>query len=276
MRFFKYEGLGNDFIVLEDMDGKAPKDPSFAVRWCDRRFGIGADGILYIMRGEGADAYMKILNSDGSEAEMCGNGIRCVAKHLYDQGLVSGTKMVIDTLAGRKHIECTLRQGRVAEVSVGMGAPMLDCEHIPMRCEGRFVEGELDASGMKVKGTAVSMGNPHFVTFQQLSPEEVETLGPVLERHPLFPKKTNVEFASMHGERIDVRVYERGAAWTMACGTGACATVVAGVLSSRVMPGKDVEVRLPGGSLWVKVDEALSEVTMRGPATLVYQGSFQE
>jgi diaminopimelate epimerase len=276
LRFFKYEGLGNDFIVLEDLDGKAPKAPAFAIKWCDRRFGIGADGILYIMKADAADAYMKILNSDGSEAEMCGNGIRCVAKHLYDQGLVKGKEMTIDTLAGRKRIICTLKQGKVAEVTVGMGAPTLDCQRIPMRCEGRFVEMELDVAGKKVRGTAVSMGNPHFITFQDLQPEEIDTLGPLIERHPLFPKKTNVEFTKLHEGRIDVRVYERGAGWTLACGTGACATVVAGVLSGRVEAGKDVEVSLPGGSLWINVDKGLSEVAMRGPATLVYQGTFQE
>ncbi len=276
MRFFKYEGLGNDFIVLEDLDGMAPKDPAFAVRWCDRRFGIGADGILYIMRAEGADAYMKIINSDGSEAEMCGNGIRCVAKHLYDQGLVKGKEMTIDTLAGKRRVLCSLRQGRVAEVTVGMGAPILDCERIPMRCEGRFVESDLEVRGSMVRGTAVSMGNPHFVTFQELDPREVENLGPQIERHPSFPRRTNVEFAKMSEGGIDVRVYERGAAWTMACGTGACATVVAAVLTGRAKAGMDVEVRLPGGSLWINVDESSSEVAMRGPATLVYQGTFQE
>ncbi|MDD1747218.1 MAG: diaminopimelate epimerase [Methanomassiliicoccales archaeon] len=276
MRFFKYEGLGNDFIVLEDLDGKAPKDSDFAIKWCDRRFGIGADGILYILRAEGADAYMKILNSDGSEAEMCGNGIRCVAKHLYDRGLVNSKEMTIDTMTGKKHIRCALRQGKVAQVSVDMGAPVLDCERIPMRCAGRFLEQEVEVAGMRVRGTAVSMGNPHFVTFQALKAEEVEALGPMLEKHPLFPKRTNVEFASLGRGGIQLRVYERGAAWTLACGTGACATVVAGVLSGRAKAGKDVEVRLPGGSLWINVDEGLSTVTMRGPATLVYEGTFQE
>jgi diaminopimelate epimerase len=276
LKFFKYEGLGNDFIVLEDLDGRVPKDPAFAIKWCDRRFGIGADGILYIMRAEGTDAFMKILNSDGSEAEMCGNGIRCVAKHLYEQGLVKGKEMAIDTLAGKKQITCTLKQGKVIEVTVGMGAPILDCDKIPMRCEGRFVEKNLDVDGKMIRGTAVSMGNPHFVTFQQLSPQEIEELGPLMERHPLFPKKTNVEFAKLLQGRIEVRVYERGAAWTMACGTGACATAVAGVLGGLVEAGKDVEVLLPGGSLWINVDEDLSGVAMRGPATLVYQGTFQE
>jgi diaminopimelate epimerase len=276
LRFFKYEGLGYDFIVLEDLDGRSPKDPDFAIKWCDRRFGIGADGILYIMRSEGADAYMKILNSDGSEAEMCGNGIRCVAKHLYDHRLVGSKEMTIDTMAGKKRVRCSLSDGKVAQVSVDMGAPILDCERIPMRCQGRFVEEEVEVAGMRVRGTAVSMGNPHFVTFQDLKPEEVEQLGPSLERHPLFPRKTNVEFATQRQGIINVKVYERGAAWTLACGTGACATVVAGVLSGRVKAGKDVEVRLPGGSLWINVDEGLSSVAMRGPAKLVYQGTFLE
>lgn len=276
MRFYKYEGLGNDFIVLEDLDGKAPKDPAFAVRWCDRRFGIGADGILYIMRAKDADAYMKILNSDGSEAEMCGNGIRCVAKHLHDFGLVKSERMTIDTMAGKMAISCSIEGGNVVEASVGMGRPVLDCEKIPMKCQGRWIDEALDVGGRKLRGTAVGMGNPHFVTFQKLTRKEMEEIGPKMERHPLFPSRTNVEFASVHGRRIDVRVFERGAAWTMACGTGACATAVAAVLGHRVRADEDIEVCLPGGSLYINVDGGLSSVTMRGPAKLVYQGTFQE
>jgi diaminopimelate epimerase len=276
LRFYKYEGLGNDFIVLEDLEGEASKDPSFAVRWCDRRFGIGADGILYIMRAEGADAYLKILNADGSEAEMCGNGIRCVAKHLFDSGLVRSERMTIDTLAGRKGIECTVEGGKVRDVTVDMGAPILDCARIPMRCQGHWVGRDVDVDGRDVQGTGVSMGNPHFVTFQRLSGEEMEELGPKLERHPLFPRRTNVEFASVKEDGIDVRVYERGAGWTLACGTGACATAVAAVLGGLLPPGEEIEVRLPGGSLWINVGARLSSVAMRGPARLVYQGEFEE
>jgi diaminopimelate epimerase len=157
-----------------------------------------------------------------------------------------------------------------------MGAPELDCSKIPMKCEGRFVDRELQVDGLALKGTAVSMGNPHFVTFQALGDEQIETLGPKIERHPLFPKKTNVEFARLHGRRIDVRVYERGAAWTLACGTGACATAVAAALNGDAPYGEDIEVRLPGGSLWIKVEEGLSSVAMRGPAKLVYTGELQE
>jgi diaminopimelate epimerase len=276
LRFFKYEGLGNDFVVLEDLDGEAPKDPGFAVRWCDRRFGIGADGILYIMPGDDAEAYMKILNADGSEAEMCGNGIRCVAKHLFDFGLVRSPRMTIDTLAGRKVIECTVEGGKVRDVTVDMGAPILDCSLIPMDCQGRWVGKGVDVDGLVVEGTGVSMGNPHFVTFQNLSDDQIDRLGPKLESHPLFPRRTNVEFASVSEDGIDVRVYERGAAWTLACGTGACATAVAAVLSGLAQAGKEIEVRLPGGSLWINVGAGLSSVAMRGPARLVYRGELEK
>jgi len=273
--FHKYEGLGNDFIVLEDFDGRAPKDPAFARRWCDRRFGVGADGILYLGKAVGADAAMKVLNSDGSEAEMCGNGIRCVAKHLYDFGFVKRKKMTIDTLAGKKRIDCTVRDGQVVDVKVGMGAPNLECTSIPMKCEDRFVDRAIEVDGIKLKGTAVSMGNPHFVIFQSTSRPERQRLGPLLEKHKLFPQKTNVEFASVQDGRIEVEVFERGAGWTMACGTGACATAVAAVLNQLVPANQEVEVLLPGGSLWIKVTEDLSAVSMRGPAMRVFRGELE-
>lgn len=276
MIFYKYHGLGNDFIVLEDFDGKAPKTSDFAREQCHRRFGVGADGILYISGSEKADASMKILNSDGSEAEMCGNGIRCVAKHLYDFGLVKKRSMRIDTLAGIKDIECAVEGGQVTSVTVGMGAPSLECEEIPMTCRGRFVSGTLEVDGRRVTGTAVSMGNPHFVILEPLSEGARKELGPKIESHPLFPRKTNVEFAEVLADHIDVSVYERGAEWTLACGTGACATVVAAVANRLAPEGKEIEVRLPGGSLWINVGERLSSVTMRGPAVRVYRGELQK
>jgi diaminopimelate epimerase len=273
--FHKYEGLGNDFIVLEDFDCTAPKDPAFAIRWCDRRFGIGADGILYIGKATAADASMKVLNSDGSEAEMCGNGIRCVAKHLYDYGFVKRRKMLIDTLAGKKSIECHVKDGKVTDVRVNMGTPMLECEQIPMRCQGRFIDQTIVVEGTEVKGTAVSMGNPHFVIFQRIGEAERKRLGPLLERSAMFPKRTNVEFASVKQGHIEVEVFERGAGWTKACGTGACATTVAAVLNHHVPSDVEVEVRLPGGSLWINVTEDLSAVSMRGPATRVFRGELE-
>ena len=276
MIFYKYHGLGNDFIVLEDFDGKAAKTPDFAVKQCHRRFGIGADGILYISGSKEADARMRILNSDGSEAEMCGNGIRCVAKHLYDTGIVKKRKMRIDTLAGVKDVDCEVEAGQVTSVTVGMGAPNLECEKIPMTGNGRFISKTLDVDGRSLVGTAVSMGNPHFVIFERLDEGARMELGPRIEGHPMFPKKTNVEFAEVLADHIDLRVYERGAAWTMACGTGACATVVAAVVNRLAPEGKEIEVRLPGGSLWINVGVRLSSVTMRGPAVRVYRGELEE
>ncbi len=276
MMFYKYHGLGNDFIVLEDLNGKAPKSPEFARKLCHRRFGIGADGILYITRSKKADAGMRVLNSDGSKAEMCGNGIRCVAKHLYDMGIVKKSKMSIDTLAGIKQLECQVESGEVTSVTVDMGAPELDCEKIPMKCRGTFISEQLDVDGRYITGTAISMGNPHFVILEPLSEGAIKELGPRIERHPMFPRRTNVEFAEVLSDHIDVRVYERGAEWTLACGTGACATAVAAVLNRKVPECKEIEVRLPGGSLWINVGERLSSVTMRGPAVRVYRGELQE
>jgi diaminopimelate epimerase len=274
LRFWKYHGLGNDFIVVEN-DGSVPRSKEFVVRACDRRTGIGADGILYIESTMRADARMVVMNSDGSEAEMCGNGIRCVAKHLHDRMGVRKRQMTVETRAGVKDIEVFLRNGEVHEVSVSMGAPQLDRRAVPMEGDGDFIDRSLDAGGRQVRGTAVSMGNPHFVTFDEMDEEEVSRLGPTLERHPLFPRRTNVEFARAEGGALRVRVYERGAGWTMACGTGACATAVAAALRGLAPYDRDVEVRLPGGTLKVRVAKDLSGVVMRGPAARIYQGETE-
>jgi diaminopimelate epimerase len=273
--FWKYHGLGNDFILFEDLDLTAPTDPETVRKLCDRRFGIGGDGILYVQPDGEADAFMKVMNSDGSEAEMCGNGIRCVAKHLYDFAIAPSERMRINTLGGIKEIEVRVVEGEVTEASVNMGAPRLDCKDIPMRCEGQFVDGALDVGGISVVGTAVSMGNPHFIIFQDLSDEQVRDLGPRIEGHPLFPRKTNVEFVRPVDGCLDVQVFERGAGWTHACGTGACATAVAAALKGIAPPGHDVKVRLPGGELTINVKRDLSMVRMTGPATRVFQGEIE-
>ena len=207
---------------------------------------------------------------------MCGNGIRCVAKHLYDFNLVRKRKMRIGTLAGPKKVECSVKKGQVQQITVDMGAPSLECGSIPMSCKGRFVAKDIDAGGTKVNGTAVSMGNPHFVTFSRFTEEEIGRLGPAIERSKLFPKGTNVEFAQMRGRKVQVKVFERGAGWTMACGTGACATAVAAVVNGLAKEGEDIEVVLPGGSLWINVSAGLSTVTMRGPAVRVFRGQLEE
>jgi diaminopimelate epimerase len=270
--FWKYQGLGNDFIVVEDYEGSAPKDAAQARMICDRRFGIGADGVLYIGASARADASMRVINSDGSEAEMCGNGVRCVAKHLFDTGKIAQDSMVIETLAGLKKVTCVIENGQVVEVSVGMGPPELDCGRIPMKCEGLFISRKIRIGKIDIKGTAVSMGNPHFVTFDSFSREEQDRLGPTIQGMELFPRGTNVEFARVADGKIEVRVFERGAGWTMACGTGACAAAVAAALNHLVPFDEEVEVRLPGGKLWIKVNEDLSGVEMRGPAVRVFKG----
>jgi diaminopimelate epimerase len=275
VRFWKYHGIGNDFVLLDNLDGKADKDPAWVTAVCDRRFGVGADGILYLERSPKADAMMSILNSDGSVAEMCGNGIRCVAKHLFDFGLVKKKKMTIDTLAGVKTIECTTTGDLVTDVKVGMGTAELECSKVPMNCPGRFIDSVLEVGGTKVRGTAVSMGNPHFITFQEFTDEEQERLAPLIQSDRSFPKRTNVEFVKSSKGVLDVKVLERGAGWTMACGTGACATAVAAALKGLVPYDQEIQVRLPGGSLWIAVAKDLGSVTMRGPATRVFQGEMQ-
>ena len=275
MKFWKYHGIGNDFVLLDNFDGAANKDPSWVMAVCDRRFGVGADGILYIERSARADATMSILNSDGSVAEMCGNGIRCVAKHLYDHGIVKKKQMTIETLAGIKSIECTVNGGQVSDVKVAMGAAMLECGKIPMNCPGKFIDSILEVDGVKVRGTAVSMGNPHFITFQNFNDEEQDRLAPLIQSDRAFPKKTNVEFVKSSNGILTVKVLERGAGWTMACGTGACATAVAAALQGLVPYDREIEVRLPGGSLWIDVSKDLGSVSMRGTATKVFQGEME-
>lgn len=275
MMFWKYHGTGNDFILFEDFKLDAPDDPETVRKLCDRRFGVGADGILYINPAEDADATMRIVNADGSEAEMCGNGIRCVAKHLYDFSIIRKKRMEIRTLAGLKKIECRVQKGEVKEVSVDMGAPSLDCRDIPMKCSGRLIDRTIKVGGATVRGTAVSMGNPHFVTFQKITEKKMRELGPKIEIHPLFPRRTNTEFVRLVDGRLDVVVHERGAGWTLACGTGACASAVAAAVGGLICYDEDVEVRLPGGSLWVRVARDLSSVTMRGPAVRVFKGEIE-
>jgi diaminopimelate epimerase len=274
MRFWKYHGLGNDFVLFENLDGQVSKDPDYVRAICHRRFGIGADGVLYLERSQKADFAMTVINSDGSEAEMCGNGIRCLAKHIFDNGHSKSEEMTIETTAGVLRIVLEVEAGKMSTATVDMGRPTLDCPDIPMNCNGRFLDQEIWAGGRELHGTAVSMGNPHLIIFDTLTPEEMERFAPILQEHGLFPRRTNVEFVKSMDGILDVRVYERGAGWTMACGTGACATVVAAALMGKANFDQEVQVRLPGGSLWIKVWKDLSRVTMRGPASMVFEGQM--
>ena len=272
MRFWKYHGLGNDFVLVETLDGSVSKDPEYVRSVCHRRFGVGADGILYLENSEKADFTMQVMNSDGSEAEMCGNGIRCLAKHVHDLGHKKDDRMTIETLSGIMDIKLDVENGKAVAATVEMGAPRLECQDIPVNGNGRFLDKAIEVEGKVLHGTAVSMGNPHLMIFDELSDQEVERLGPVVHALPIFPRRTNVEFVKSMDGILDVRVYERGAGWTMACGTGACATAVAAGLLGKCSLGEEVQVRLPGGSLWIKVSKDLSRVTMRGPAELVFEG----
>jgi len=274
IKFWKYHGIGNDFVLIENMDLMVPMDAEFVRDVCNRNFGVGADGILYVMPGVNTDITMRILNADGSEAEMCGNGIRCVARYAYEHKLVNKPEFTIHTLAG--DLTAKVLDSDDFLVEINMGAPILSCPDIPMDCKGEFINKTLDVDGFKLTGNAVSMGNPHFITFDELSEEKVEELGPKLESHTMFPRRTNVEFAKVRDGKIYIRVYERGAAWTLACGTGACATTVAAALNGLVGYDQPIDVRLPGGWLKITVDKNLKYVLMAGPAVPVYEGILME
>ena len=272
MRFTKMHGAGNDYVYVNCFAEPVPADiPATAIAVSDRHFGIGGDGLVLIGPSDKADARMRMFNADGSEAEMCGNGIRCVAKHVVDAGFVRGDTVRIDTAAGV--LACEVQRGadgRVASVAVDMGRPELGDAG-----SGRMVA--VEAGDRTFDITAVSMGNPHAVIFGDgiATVEFAGRYGPLVERDAArFPQRTNVEFASLRAGGIDVVVWERGCGITLACGTGACATAVAAVVDGMARAGEEIPVRLPGGQLGITVEPGLGSVSMRGPATLVYSGEL--
>ncbi|WP_281887828.1 diaminopimelate epimerase [Paenibacillus sp. YYML68] len=277
MNFTKMQGLGNDFIVLERAE--LPADASAqAIRLCDRNFGIGADGLVYILPSTKADYVMRIMNADGSEAEQCGNAVRCAAKYIYDNGLVDAdrTELTIETIgAGVQPLQLELEGGRVKTVRVDMGEPVLEGLKVPTTVDANPVlEHPVQVGEQTFLFTAVSMGNPHCVIFvDDAVGVELSQWGPLLEHHPLFPRRVNVEFATPRSrDYADMRVWERGAGPTLACGTGACATLVAGVLTGR-MDRKGI-VSLKGGDLFIEWNEANNRVYMTGPAETVFTGTI--
>ncbi len=286
MRFAKYHGLGNDFLVVDlrsvrGDDVAAAQDPAVVRALLDRQFGVGGDGVLAVLPSETADARMRVLNADGSEAEMCGNGIRCVAKELFERGGVKKDRIAIDTGAGRLVCAIDVADGRARGVTVEMGAPRLTQGEIPMTGPAgeRCIEQPIEIPGFGTRAfTAVSMGNPHAVTFVGAGePTKLGTTeGPVVEHLPRFPRRTNVEFAHVISPtEIRLVVWERGSGLTLACGTGACATVVAAVLTGRAKEGTDVLVHLPGGDLTITVLPGMTNVLMRGPALHVFDGELE-
>ena len=277
--FIKYHGLGNDFVVVDALDSGKLMTPEQARFVCDRHFGVGADGVLTVLPDEKTPARMHLYNSDGSVAEMCGNGIRCIAKHLFDHRGFTGDDVDIATGAGILNCRVIKKEGRVGSVVVDMGKPILEAAKIPIagadpgkKVIDRSIEGEFG----RFSYTAVSMGNPHAIIFEKRTIKEATAVGPLIERHADFPNRTNVEFVDVKSEaELDVVVWERGAGITLACGTGACATVVAACITGRCKPGDDVRVNLPGGSLAIKVEPDLSNVLMTGPAVEVYSGVIE-
>jgi len=274
MYFTKYNGLGNDFVFLDGQTALSVSDPAaLARRVCDRRRGIGADGLVLLLPSDKADIRMRIINADGSEAEMCGNASRCVPLHLRRHIHCEKNQISLDTLAGIIRTEIIDEKNGL--VRVDMGAPRLKRGEIPMQGNSteQAVGVTLEACGRTFFGTAVSMGNPHFVIFvEDISKVPLETWGPELEKHPLFPRKTNVEFVQVLDKNtVRMRVWERGAGITQACGTGSCATAVACILNHKT--ANDITVKLDGGDLQISWPDN-QHVWMTGPAQEVFTGDF--
>lgn len=263
MRFTKMQGLGNDYIYVNCLEGFPKNLPALARAVSDRHFGVGSDGLIAIGPGRMGDFAMEMFNADGSRGEMCGNGIRCVGKYVYDKRLTDKTRLTIDTGAGPRQLTLRVENGRVAAVTVDMGGAFL------------FPDLSISLDGEDYTGSPVSVGNPHFVIFCS-DPEAVALaeIGPRLERHPLFPGRTNVEFVSAGEEGLTMRVWERGSGETLACGTGACA----GFAAARVkgLCGNTVKVRLRGGVLDLELDERTGHTHMTGPAVTVFEGEWPD
>lgn len=273
VKFWKMHGLGNDYIVIDNRDDvvKEEEISPLAKRICQRRFSVGADGLLLLSDSEKTDIKMRIINADGSEAEMCGNGIRCLAKYCYDNKIVRKKDFQVETLTGLRRIRVFLEGGSVKNVRVDMGRPIFERSEIPMRGEGRCIDEPLKVDGQEFRMTCLSVGNPHCVIFvDDVKDFPVDDIGPRIEHNELFPKRVNVEFAQIvNGKKMHVRVWERGVGETLACGTGACATAVAGNVLGR--SGREVIVHLLGGDLTIKYDE---EISLLGQTEKAFEGAL--
>ena len=269
-------GIGNDYVYVSTFDQEAPGDPSrLAIAVSDRHFGIGSDGLILITPSDRADARMRMFNADGSESEMCGNGVRCVAKYIYDHGISRKGRVTIETGRGVLTLDLEVEADCVARVRVDMGAPILEAAEIPTTLPGRPpVDVPLTVEGHDLKITAVSMGNPHAVVYvDDVHRFPVEAVGAALERHPSFPRRVNVHFVEVIScDEVKMRTWERGSGITLACGTGACAVAVAGGLTGRTR--QRVLAHLPGGDLRLDWDGPGAPVFMTGSATEVFSGEW--
>lgn len=293
MKFVKMQGCGNDYIYVDGSKETVGNKPEVVKKLSDRHFGIGGDGVIFINPSKTADFEMEMYNADGSRSEMCGNGIRCVAKYVYDYGLTEKTELAIESAGKIKYITLYIKDGKVDQVKVNMGAPELQKEKIPveMPSETESVIGcPVCIDDDEYRMTCVSMGNPHAVVFMdeirnnnsvESTPKqvdlrnlEIEKIGPKFEHHPCFPNRTNTEFVEVIDRHtVDMRVWERGTGETLACGTGCCAVVVACVLNGRTE--EDVTVRLLGGELQIQWDRTENCVYMTGPARVVFEGEVE-
>lgn len=273
MKFTKMHGCGNDYIYVNCLEEKVENPSEVAKVLSDRHFGIGSDGLILIKPSDKADFQMEMYNADGSESAMCGNGVRCIAKYVYDYGLTEKTKIELETKAGIKYLDLKVVDGKVAMVTVDMGSPILEGKKVPVALDKEEVVAEpITVGGKEYEFTAVSMGNPHAVMFVESTEDiEIEEIGPQFEFHPMFPERVNAEFIEIiDRKRINMRVWERGTGETLACGTGACASVVACVLNG--LTDNEVFVHLLGGDLLVKYDQKQNKVFMTGPAVTVFDG----
>ncbi len=283
-KFTKMQGCGNDYIYVNGFTEKIPQEEKTELVWhiSDRHFGIGGDGVIFINPSLEADFEMEMYNADGSRAEMCGNGIRCVAKYVYDKGLTDKTDISVISCGQIKYLQLFLKEGRVDTVRVNMGAPELRPERIPVTVaeagmpleKERIVNAPIIVQGKEYKMTCVSMGNPHAVIFlEDVTNLEIEQIGPYFENHERFPKRINTEFVKVLDKKtVQMRVWERGTGETLACGTGCCATVVACILNG--LTDEKVTVKLLGGEIEIEWDREANLVYMTGPAVTVFEGEY--
>lgn len=273
VKFTKMHGAGNDYIYVNTIKYPIEHPEELAIKWSAPHTGIGSDGLVLIGESPIADFSMRIFNADGSEAMMCGNASRCIGKYLYDNKLTDKTDIALDTLSGIKYLKLILSEGKVSMVTVDMGTPKLEEVAIDGNPDN-MISKEITINNQTFKATAISMGNPHLVIFiNDIERIDLPAIGPLLENHPLFPGRINVEFAQkLDNNKVRMRVWERGSGITMACGTGACATAVAGSIIGET--GRDVEIIMDGGSLNIKWDEQTNRVYMTGEATTVFEGEI--
>ncbi len=277
IKFTKMHGLGNDYVYMDAIHQNIENESLLAQFVSNRNFGIGSDGLILICKSDIADFKMRMFNSDGSEAEMCGNGIRCVGKFVYDKGMTDKTEVRIETLAGIKVLNFNIKEGKVESVRVDMGEPILEPKNIPVISEEKIVKNlKIKAIDKEFRFTAVSMGNPHAITLvEDVKSFDVKKYGEIIEIDSKFPNKTNVEFIEiLDKDNIKMRVWERGAGETLACGTGACASVVACILNN--LTNSKVKVELLGGFLEIEWNQEDNHVYMTGPAVTVFEGELLE